>query len=406
VQNPQQYSDRVSRLNIRQDVTLVDMNETFRIGRVRADTEYRLIYQNHDSRNSKVLRTVFPTALSTSLMKRNAETIDWNGIYSLNGTTFTIHSPQPLLLTSCSESENIQDEIIYSIDKSKKLLVNPLAQWKSLPPNDESSLYGYPILWTSAVDDPYTLVALQAWEANSTKCTVCTVNAFWRMAKTTIFNNGLTQVKTEMPHQVPKTSNANLKAIQISTVIPEITDLSPDMFSHAEDSLGIAMAYALAGIPSRVGLNKNVNDFKGYDLSQLEGHSDITPFRIDTVNYGFGYGTRDTPTNLSVTAITAYCLIVVIYIGYIIITGHTSIAWNSPTELIMLALQSKEPTDLGHVSVGVDSMDTLRKSVGIRVSTEEIQGTGEMKEKLELVFEDDEENEKRGLTKVVRNRAY
>jgi hypothetical protein len=94
------------------------------------------------------------------------------------------------------------------------------------------------------------------------------------------------------------------------------------------------------------------------------------------------------------------------YIGYIIITGHASIAWNSPTELIMLALQSKEPGDLGHVSVGVDSMDTLRKGVGIRVSTVEIKGTGETKEKLELVFEDDDGDEKRGLTKVVRNRAY
>jgi hypothetical protein len=152
--------------------------------------------------------------------------------------------------------------------------------------------------------------------------------------------------------------------------------------------------------------NDTLEDWKGFDLSQLQGQSDITPFRIDTVNYGFGFGTRDTPTNLSVTTITAYCLIAVVYIGYIVISGHTSIAWTSPTKLIMLALQSKEPSDLGHVSVGVDSMDTLRRNVGIRVCQVDTGGTGEVKEKLELVFEHDEEAEKRGLLKVVRNRAY
>lgn len=397
-----------------QDVILVDLNETFWIRRYTRDYDNRLIYQTYEylhqsSRDPKTLITVVPTELSARLLKLNAGTIDWDRIYSLNGTTFTIYSPQPLLLTSCSPSENIQDETIYSIDKSKKLLVNPLAQYKSLILGNETSIYDFPILVTSAVDDPYTLVALRSHNlsrvADFTKCEVCTVNAFWRMAKTSISINGFTQVKTEMPHQVLNTSNANLKPIQINPILTNVTDVIPTMTSLRKDWLGIAMAYALAAVPGDE-LNGNRYDVTVFNLSQLEGHSDITPFRIDTINYGFGYGTRDTTTNLSVTAIAAYCLIVVVYVSYIITTGHISIAWNSPTELIMLALQSREPTDLGHVSVGVDSMNTLRKGVGIRVSTEEIQGTGEVREKLELVFEDDEENEKRGLTKVVRNRAY
>ena len=375
------------------------------------DSNRRFIYQIYEylhqlSKNSQALITVFPTELSVRLLKLNRETIAWDGIYSLNGTTFTIHSPQPLLLTSCSESENLQDETIYSIDKSKKLLVNPLAQYKSLEPGNGTGEYDYPILFTSTVDDAYTLVALQPYglprEADLTKCAVCTVNAFWRMAKTTISINGFTQVKTEIPQN---TSDANLKPIQISPILPNITFVEPEnMWPLRESWLGLAMAYALADIPWVE--YDNGDAAKDYDLSQLEGRSYVTPFRIDTVNYGFGYGTRDTPTNLSVTTITAYCLIVIFFIGYSITTGHASVAWNSTTELIMLALQSKEPTNMEHVSVGVDSMDTLRRSVGIRVSTVNIQGTGKVREKLELVFEDDEENEKRGLTKVVRNRAY
>jgi hypothetical protein len=359
------------------------------------------------SKEARNLVTVNPTRLSVDLVERNSDWIDWDHpIYSLNGTTFTILSPQPLLLTSCSESENIQDENIYSIDKSKKLLVNPLAQYESLKLGNETSVFDNYILFTSAVDDAYTLVALtRAPGDDFNNCTVCTVNAFWGIAKTTISNNGVTQAKTEMPHQVPNVLNKNFKPIQISPTLPKMSGLWPAGAYLSDALLGLYIAYALATIPE-VEPNVYADKFQGYDLSQLEGQPNITPFRIDTLNYGFGYGTRDTPTDLSVTAITAYCLIVVFYIGYIITTGHASIAWNSPTELIMLALQSKEPTDLGHVSVGVDSMDTLRRNVGIRVSTVDIQGTGETREKLELVFEDDKETEKRGLTKVVRNRAY
>lgn len=75
-------------------------------------------------------------------------------------------------------------------------------------------------------------------------------------------------------------------------------------------------------------------------------------------------------------------------------------------ELVVLALQSKEPDDLGHVSVGLDSMDTFRRTVGIRVNTVPVGDTGERRERLELVFEHDNDGEKRDLTKLVKNRAY
>jgi hypothetical protein len=129
-------------------------------------------------------------------------------------------------------------------------------------------------------------------------------------------------------------------------------------------------------------------------------------FTITDKIFGFGYGSTDTPSKLAVAVITAYCLISLLFVAYIITTGHTSIAWNSAMELIVLALQSKEPDSLGHVSVGLDSMETFRRTVGIRVNTVPVRNTGETRERLELIFEHDKDAEKRGLTKVVRNRAY
>jgi hypothetical protein len=68
----------------------------------------------------------------------------------------------------------------------------------------------------------------------------------------------------------------------------------------------------------------------------------------------------------------------------------------------MLALQSKEPGGLGHISVGVDSMETFRKGVGIKVSSLDNNHTGQPVEKLELVFE----GENRELLKIERGKAY
>jgi hypothetical protein len=72
----------------------------------------------------------------------------------------------------------------------------------------------------------------------------------------------------------------------------------------------------------------------------------------------------------------------------------------------MLALQSKKPAGLGDISMGLDSMETFRKGVGIRVSSLDNNHTGQPVEKLELVFEGDEEGENRGLLKIERSKAY
>jgi hypothetical protein len=414
--NAHKCSNNTISLELLEDISraLIVANETLRTYQLRSFFTYQSSkYSTQSSKEVKIVTTVTPTTLSWVLLTGNSKGVNWRSPV-LTDTIFALQSPQPFLHTQCSERQSLRDEIIYSVDKTEKLLINPLELYERLLLSNESSqnikTYTAPILWTPAVDDPYTLVALapddvELESINSSIWRICTVNAFWRRAKTTLSGNGVAELRPEMPRYVQNIPSKNLQPIRISYTLLNVSLLNYMGFDDFnEERLGFLIANAIASIPD----NKSYSpqNLQGFDLSQLEGQSDITPFRIDTVNYGFGFGTRDIPSNLSVTAITVYCLIVVFYIGYIIITGQTSIAWNSPTELILLALQSKEPSDLGHVSVGVDSMETLRKSVGIRVSTVNIQGTGETREKLELVFEHDEETEKRELTKVVRNRAY
>jgi hypothetical protein len=171
-----------------------------------------------------------------------------------------------------------------------------------------------------------------------------------------------------------------------------------------------AFAAALSWIPGRdahaVDDHISVSMFEEKDLLSTKDSASYMPFQVDSIITGYGYGGTDTSTQLSLAVMIAYCFITIVYITYIIITGHTSIAWNSATELIIIALQSKEPDNLGHVSVGVDTMETLRRSVGIRVNTVNIADTGEHMQKLELVFEHDVQDKTRILEKVERNRAY
>jgi hypothetical protein len=175
--------------------------------------------------------------------------------------------------------------------------------------------------------------------------------------------------------------------------------------------LALCFAAALSWIPASLRLASGAlgieyQVYKGYNHSELDVSSILSSYELVETIDGYGYGTTDTSIRLSVAVMLTYCIVTVVYVSYIIVTGHTSIAWDSATELIMLALQSREPEGLGHVSVGLDSMETFRKGVGIRVSTLDNDSTGQPVQKLELVFEDDEVAKKRGLLKIERGKAY
>ena len=131
-----------------------------------------------------------------------------------------------------------------------------------------------------------------------------------------------------------------------------------------------------------------------------------TPWEVGFIATRRKFNSNQIKSKLAAAVITTYSLMSLLFVAFIINTGHTSISWDSAMELVVLALQSKEPDDLGHVSVGLDSMDTFRRTVGIRVNTVPVGDTGERRERLELVFEHDNDGEKRDLTKLVKNRAY
>ncbi|KAJ4315981.1 hypothetical protein N0V94_005673 [Neodidymelliopsis sp. IMI 364377] len=125
--------------------------------------------------------------------------------------------------------------------------------------------------------------------------------------------------------------------------------------------------------------------------------SNSTELTYTFTRWGYGYNTWSTSIQLSIAVITAYCIVTLAYISYILTTGSTSTAWNSAIELVALALQSRKPDCLGHVGVGLDSLETFKEGVGIRVNNDN---------ELELVFAHDREFVAGNLRKIERNKEY
>jgi hypothetical protein len=113
--------------------------------------------------------------------------------------------------------------------------------------------------------------------------------------------------------------------------------------------------------------------------------------------WGFGYTTESTPVRLALAIILAYCITTIVYLIYIIITDSSSTVWNSAIELVALALQSMKPDYPGQIGVGIDSLDTFKQGVGIRVNKDD---------GLELILASNRDIESRGLSKIKRNMVY
>ncbi len=96
---------------------------------------------------------------------------------------------------------------------------------------------------------------------------------------------------------------------------------------------------------------------------------------------GYGYDSSTVPVRLSLTVLFIYILIVTVYVAYSLFTGRTATSWDSIGEVVMLALNSRQPEHIKGCSVGVETLSTYRKPVNIRIQKK--------KNEAELIFEDD-----------------
>jgi hypothetical protein len=234
----------------------------------------------------------------------------------------------------------------------------------------------------------------------------CTISAFWNTGKIQIVEElGTGKIQTD--------ALAMSEPRQIRPIILDLTDITavqgPEFYRRMLDLTAIgkdigtdigkvlSTAFALAIANAATAANSSLEWDVLTEIPPGYDEHNISAFRYTSVIYGYGYGNRSISVQLAIAVILTYCMIAVIYIAYILITGAVSTAWNSPIELVALALQSPKPDHLGHTAVGLDSVETFKQGIGIRVNQDN---------ELELVFAHDRNIEKRGLRKIERNKEY
>ena len=225
------------------------------------------------------------------------------------------------------------------------------------------------------------------------KIVTCNIQAFWKTSR-----NEMTYAEGNPIARTSRIPDAGFKKVSHGDPIWMDVTGRPS-FNHfnftrmfplresgpSEHILAAIFAIALADVP----------DARSLVVEGTIEDPDAFIFRL--IQYGYGYDTSSTSVRLSMVVIILYCLVTVFYLLYILTAGYTSTAWSSATELVLLALQSKRPRNLGHISVGANSMETFRKAVGVRVSNSD---------KLELVFQGNEESDLTARRRVVPNKAY
>jgi hypothetical protein len=407
-------------------------------------------------REGFVYNATVPTCLSATQFEypnwvKDTATPPYNGIGNRTTSVTTVH---PVVSTQCTTSEWEQD-VTYmnengtsggSLFDFQTFMVqasNSSGSIQAITPLPiipmKSKLVTYPPIWTRSPEPsshsligvfPYYAQLLQqsedsllnvtqslAWlltQMNSSypsmrsqlQIETCTISAFWNTGKIQIVEElGTGKIQTD--------ALAMSEPRQIRPIILDLTDITavqgPEFYRRMLDLTAIgkdigtdigkvlSTAFALAIANAATAANSSLEWDVLTEIPPGYDEHNISAFRYTSVIYGYGYGNRSISVQLAIAVILTYCMIAVIYIAYILITGAVSTAWNSPIELVALALQSPKPDHLGHTAVGLDSVETFKQGIGIRVNQDN---------ELELVFAHDRNIEKRGLRKIERNKEY
>jgi hypothetical protein len=365
--------------------------------------------------------------------------------YSRRNTTSSVTTAHPVVESTCLEQKfvpwNADTSILYQQDN--KISSGTLANLGALARQsrgagevrneiyinrNETIQYFAPVLIASPEPGSQSLIAVFAtWKLdNSTatkapslewvvtqtnrtdrldklSITTCTLSAYWNTAEiemvyadsgtASISSVLIVRTSSSLSDLVPQNAKVIVLDLTGIDMLPRAGFQLTEGFADASE-LVIALTRTIAEIPA-CGLNRNGTCLLPYILPTSDS-SNSTTFEFTATRYGYGYATTSTSIILSVAVVSTYCIVTILYLAYILITGSTSTAWNSAIELVALALQSRRPDHLGYTSVGISSLETFNQSVGIRVNNDE----------LELVFAHDRDVDTRGLRKIERNKAY
>jgi hypothetical protein len=116
---------------------------------------------------------------------------------------------------------------------------------------------------------------------------------------------------------------------------------------------------------------------------------------------GFGYGADVTPVRISLVILFIYCMVTISHIAWSIGAGISSSAWDSISEIVALAINSRPAYELQNTCSGIESMDVFQNRV--RVASTDVKSAKDGRMHLELLFPSGDGSH---ANKIVTNETY
>lgn len=182
----------------------------------------------------------------------------------------------------------------------------------------------------------------------------------------------------------------------LATVNPFLEQMNSPVFTHLAANvagyqipagiMSILLTVALSNTSPNPGACNVIYQKLGYigncDRSQGSAKSWPLHYPVKIFVSSFGYGPNILAVRISLVILFLYCAVVIAHIIYSIWTGIHSSAWDSISEMIALAINSRPAEELQNTCAGIETTNVYEHRV--RIAPTEGQKSGERH--LELLF--------------------
>ena len=306
------------------------------------------------------------------------------------GKTISLNDPLPTLKFRSRSGVN------YTL--SNYLEEDRLAAIQVTKTNDTRSIVDENIFFVDFDEDTIGIIhTMVRSKSNDISVTPCTFELGWFPSNLHWEEGTKRRVFSQGP---PVGSTANLRKAKpnqpwLSRVNPRLTSRNGTLFNQLS-RLGPSMILPSVSVSAllTIALSNTLPSIQPEDFAipgspmSLYNESIARTFPLQfPLQYtvpGFSYGANNSTVQISLVILFFYCTVTIFHIVWSIGTGVSSSAWDSISEIVALAINSRPAYELQNTCSGIRGMDVFKHRV--RVASTDFQSTENGSMHLELIF--------------------
>lgn len=231
-----------------------------------------------------------------------------------------------------------------------------------------------------------------SWQANAVS-----LSKEWANSITTQLSNQNRTVADNLLRSLLLTENI----CPVNGSYPLYSRFSRPLMHEALISALVANGMSHATGPFQISQDRQKNGDFGWsnwtyaDGGEYKPAALILTFQASVV--GYAWNMDGTAIRIAIPILIIYCLYVITYVVYTLVTGYSSRAWDTMASITALAFNSRPSKVLENTSVRISKTDTFRNLVSVQEVDER---------RLEMIFQRDEQDRGGLLRRVRAGTAY